>query len=425
MRLLALILFSFAAQAQTIQINGVGISVMINAPGQASSIVINPLQWVDSMVMDDDGYYNGFPMVADAFGDTLVGVEKKASGHAPAGPLVLLKSVNKGHAWTKVNIKVDGVEISSSNHSFMRHSTGTLIISYRVSGVIYFAYNDNLNENFTSSATTISPGANNVVAQSPVKMIEMPSGNVLFLYYQVGSGGNPAIGSIMESSNRGQTFSFKSNIYSHNSAVSNPTLGDWRGNETSAAITHNTGVDATCKMIALVRAEVADIGGTYPMFFYSSDGGTTWTTDAVNRDPGSYVDDNGVTISNTNPGFSRQLLYAFIGTNSPFDIIKNGDSIYVVNGERNRTGGNKYALKYITASPDGAFQNKWSNWVRPRQVGPYYNAVTIGASVDCGYPVVFKANNTLYVAQYDVSTLAADPLKAETRVFSEIYKLIP
>ncbi len=414
------LLISSCCKSQQVKINDSGVKLPINNGN--SGIRLNP--WVDSAILDDDGYYNGFPMMADANGLNGVGVIKKASGHAPSGPLTLVKTNNGGISWTKTNIKVDGVQISSTNHSFAKTITGRLLISYRVSGVCYFAYNDNWDENFTSSATIINPESGDFIANSPIKMIQMPSGKIQCYFYTGPlSGLDTTKGVIYESSNNGTTYTFKSNVFVHNSAVSNPTIGDWRGNEIGVAITHNTGNDATCKMIALVRIALVDIAGTFPMFFYSSDGGTTWTKDLVNHDPGSYVDDNGVTINGGNPGFSRHVLYAFIGTNSPFDIREHNGLIYVINGERNRTGGAKYALKYITATPDNAYRNKWSDWIRPIQVGPYYNAATIGASVDCGYANVFKADGHLYVAQYDVSTQAADPFKSETRVFSEIVKI--
>lgn len=419
MKKLFYILFFFSsAHAQFISINGEGNNVTINGAG--TSVPINK-NWIDSAIIVDDGWYNGFPMIADAVGYSTVGIFKQSPTHAGGGPLPLIKTDNGGRIWTQKPISVDGVEISSTNHSFIRHSSGRLVISYRVAGVIYFAYNDNLDTIFTSSATTISPGANNVVAQSPIKMLEMPSGNILFFYYQIGSAGNPTIGTIMESEDIGETFSFKSNIYNHNSAISTPTLGDWRGNEIAVAITHNTGVDATCKMIALVRTEVANEGGTYFMFFYSADGGTTWANNAETSDPGSFVNDLGATISNTSPGLSRHLFYPFLNSNSPVDIISHGDSIYVANGERNNTYG--YALKWTSAIPDSAYVNRFSVWHRPVYFKRFYYADQAGSSTDCGYSVFFKANNRKYVAHYDVSRQAAIPERSAKRILVQMIKL--
>jgi hypothetical protein len=169
---------------------------------------------------------------------------------------------------------------------------------------------------------------------------------------------------------------------------------------------------------------VADIGGTYAMHFFSENGATTWGT-SLTGDAGSFVDDNGVTITNNDPGLSRHLLYSFIGTNAPQDVLNNNHKgkVYVIDGERNRVGSNKYALKYITATPDGAYQNKWDNWIRPIQIGPIRNAATLGATVDCGYDNGWRAAGHIFSAYYDVSTLAADPLKAATRCYVAI-KLI-
>lgn len=419
MRLLILIsLFSFCAKSQTqININDSGEPVSINSIGAAAEINA----WRTSSVIDDDGYYNGFMMCANATDHNGVCIYKKSSSHAAAGPFMLSITNNRATTWVNKPIRVDGTEIVSSNHSFIKHSSGRLIISYRVSGIIYFAYNDNIDTIFTSSATTVTAGANNSIYQSPIKMLEMPSGNILFFYYQYGTGGNPTIGSIMESSDIGQTFSFKSNIFSHNSVVSTPTLGDWRGHEIGVAITHNTGTDATCKMIALVRTDIPNEGGTYAMFFYSSDGGTTWTKNTVNSDPGSFVNDLGATISNFSPGISRQLFYPFLGSNSPVDIVPYKDSIYVVNGERNYAYG--YSLKWTTSIPDSAYVNRFSVWHRPVYFKKFYNAYTLGSSTDCGYPVFFNAEGKLYVAQYDVSRMAADPLKSTRRCFVEIQKI--
>ena len=89
-------------------------------------------------------------------------------------------------------------------------------------------------------------------------------------------------------------------------------------------------------------------------------------------------------------------------------------------GERNATY--DYALKYITATPDGAFENKFSNWTRPT-FKKFYNANTLGSKIDCGYPVLFTVNGHLYVSQYDVSTEPKNPAITQDRVFSEIIKI--
>jgi hypothetical protein len=229
-------------------------------------------------------------------------------------------------------------------------------------------------------------------------------GTILFTYYAVGSNGNPAKGVIMESSDDGLSFTQKCEIYSHNTFANNLPITDWRGNEIALCETHPTGNETTSKWIAQVRTEVANDGATYPMVFKSSDGGNTWYMDST-ADAGSFVDDLGNTV--TSSTFYRDLDYTFLGTNSPYSIRLIGDSVYKVVGERNTTYG--YALKVSSASADGAFENKFSNWTRPRLIKRYYSGPGTGSSVDCGYPVLFVSGNQIFVAQYDVSTLTELP----------------
>lgn len=413
---LIILLFSVNLYGQTnININGSGRTVNINGTGKP--LTINYLEWQTEATIIDDGYYNGFPMVADAEGRTTYGVYKKSTTHGNAGPLMLVKTTDGGETWTEDSIKVDGSVITSSNHSFQRLSTGRMLISYRVSGVMYFAYNDDNDRNFTSSVTTVSPATDYILAQSPVKMLEMPSGNILFAYYLVGSNGNPASQELMRSVDSGLTWSAYSQIHTGDSTLAEgAVLGNWRGNEVAIYVTHNTGVDSTCKMIAIIRTEVANDGGTYPMFCYSDNGGLTWTKDLVNTDAGSFVNDLGATISSG--AFSRHILYSFLNTNAPVDIRLHGDSVYVVTGERSVTYGP--ALKVVSAIPDSAYQNKFSNWTRPRLVKMF----TVGGStLDHGYPVFFKANGNLYAAFYDMSTEATIPERSSKRVLSKIIKI--
>lgn len=406
--------------------NGALKTASVNKVGGGVTTPIN--YWVDNTIIDDDGYYNGFPMIADAIGISTVGMFKKAAGHAPGGPMTFIKTDDGGVSWTKTQVNVDGIPLISLNYSFIRLLSGRMLICYRTEytdGDITWAYSNDGTHNFISTQVERLDTVDYTAYHSPNKMIETSYGTVLIVFYRypTPSSSAPTEGIIYESTDQGLTWTYKSTIFSHNSAVSNPTIGDWKATEVAICETHPTGVESTSKFIAIARTLVADIGGTFPQHFTSSDGGNTWTIDLINKDVGSYVDDNGVTISSGPGGFSRHVLYAFIGTNSPFDIRLHNGFVYVVNGERNRIGSNKYALKWIKATPDGAYQNSFGSWTRPVQVGPYYNAITLGASVDCGYPTIFKAKGVLYVAQYDTSTLPSDPLKADTREFVEIQRL--
>lgn len=399
---------------KNININGSGRTVNINGTGKP--LKINYLEWQTEATIIDDGYYNGFPIIADAEGRTVYGIYKKSATHASAGAVMLIKTTDGGETWVEDSIYVDDTVINTPNYSFQRLSTGRMLISYRVSGVMYFAYNDDNDRNFTSSASVVTPSVDNIIVQSPFKMLEMPSGNILFAYYQVGSNGNPATQELMRSVDSGLTWSAYSQIHSGDSLSStgSGTLGNWRGNEVSLAITHNTGIDSTCKLLAMVRTEVPNDGGTYAMVFMSDNGGETWTKD-MTTDAGSFINDLGATIVGN---FSRHLLYSFLNTNAPVDIRLHGDSVYVVTGERSVTYGP--ALKVVSAIPDSAYQNKFSNWTRPRLVKMF---TVGGATYDHGYPVFFKANGKLYAAYYDMSTEATIPERSSKRVLSKIIKI--
>lgn len=375
--------------------------------------------WVNNSVISNGGYYEAFPMILDAIYNQTEGIFKQSSTHAGAGSLIFVKTTDKLKTWSKNYVTFNSIPVTALNHSIGRKSTTRTTIAYRATdSLIRIGYNDLQTHVFTLTQILDLDTDSFLVYPSPVRMVEMPSGNLRLILYKLNKFGGRTVGEIWESED-GETFAFFSQIYSHNSAVTTPTLGDWRGNEIAIGITHNTGIDSTCKMIALIRVQVASEGGVSPMHFFSSDGGSTWSK-SLTADPGSFVDDLGATIVNNSPGLSRHLLYSFLASNSPFDIRLHNGKVYVVNGERRNSYG--YSLKYITASPDGAFQNKWNNWIRPF-FKKFYNAKQLGSSTDCGYPVIFIANNDLYVSQYDVSTLPAIPAQSAKRIFCEIQKI--
>ena len=411
MKLIFFILISSIASAQVtdVRINSGTLPLTINTG--ASPVRVN-YGFGYHRFARDDGYYNGFPMLADVYdGESTIGVYKKSFTHGGAGYLMLIRTTDGGRHWSEDSIRVDGSVIHSTNHSFYRFASGRLVISYKLNGdtSIRFAWNNDDDVNFTSSATVITPPGNYNYNQSPSKMCLTSYGTLLFTYYAVGSNGNPAKGVIMESEDEGATFSQKCEMYSHNTVANALPITDWRGNEIEICETHPTANETTSKWIAFVRTEQANDGGTYPLVFKSSDGANTWYMDST-TDAGSFVDDLGNTV--TSSTFYRDLNYSFLTTNSPFSIRLIGDSVYVVCGERNPAYG--YALKVISATPDGAFENKFSNWTRPRLVKRYYNGSGIGSSTDSGYPVIFTwGGNSFGVAQYDVST--GSPLPGVTR----------
>jgi hypothetical protein len=361
-------------------------------------------------VVFDNGYYNigAFP---ETKGDTIVSVNKYAGSHADGGPLVMHWSVNGGASWTSIVILVNGVPINNCGAlTFCITVTGRLSLGYQdaTGASVNYAYNDKIDANFTFSNTVTAP-AGYTINFSPVKMKQMPSGKIRCgVYYYPSSSSLFKIG-FVNSTNNGASFSTGEEIYSGSSTYpTNP--GDWQVHEFGFEIIENTGSDATCKMIAIARVNLSGENGGYYLLLKTGDGGATWTTDVATTDPGSFIDDNGVTQSGP---FGRSTFYAFLGSNSPVDIKLHNGFVYVANGERNITNG--YKLKYTRATVTGAYRNKFDDWERPTTVMTL-NSSTMGGSIDGGYPVMFiPPSGGLWCQIYDVSTQPRNPLITDDR----------
>lgn len=376
-------------------ISGLGGTIIPGGPGPTPSAY-------QPSIISNIGYYDGFLMHSRIFNGAGYGVFKRSPSHAAGGPLPLVKTTDHGLSYSINNITVDGTEIFSTNHSFIRLPSGRMIIAYKSDASIRFAYCDSDNHAFTSISTIVSPAVNFGISPSPIMMKVTSYGTIIFAYYAVGTSGNPAKGILMESTDNGLSFTQKCEMYSHNTVALDMPVTDWRGNEIAILETHPTGVQATSKWIAVVRTEQANDGGTYPMVFKSSDGANTWTMDTT-ADSGSFTDDLGNEV--VSPNFLRCLLYSFLATNSPVDLILHQGTVYLVCGERNTTYG--YAIKVITATPDGAFENKFSNWTRPTLVRMQFDTPTAGASIDNGYNLFFYDDLlNLFVTNYKYSTVA-------------------
>jgi hypothetical protein len=350
----------------------------------------------------DDGWYNGFPFPHQLEDGTIISIYKKSSDHASKGPMMIAKSINGGASWTESQISVGGTPIECAALSMGVLSSGRILISYQddeIYRTIKWAYSDNGGVSFTASASvhTIVSG---IMSHSPIKMIQMPSGKVLMGYYEYNGAGTQTTIAFLESSNNGLTWALGSTISVNNTQATASPFADWKMNEFGVCIVENTGVDATSKMIAWGRVAMPDDGGTYYKFYKSANGGTTWVQDSA-EDAGSFVNDNGGTVAGP---FSRILNYTFLSSNSPVDIMEHNGMIYVINGERNLTNG--YKLKFSTATPEEAYRNKFDDWARPTTVLTFH-ANTAGATIDCGYPVLFKDyQGKLWCQYYDISTLA-------------------
>jgi len=358
--------------------------------------------WATAQTIDDDGLYNGFPMICDTVGQNSVGLYKKAVGHAFGGELMLIRTYNGGRSWTRREVKVDGTPIMSAAHSIGTTPGGRIIIVYTddldandlsSSSGFKIAYNDRIDENFTFAAYI--PKRHDFIAISPIKMVVMPSGKLRFYYYE----GNGSITSAncIESNDNGHTWAHKADtaaIFTHTqtSDVSYGSLGNWPGNEVSVCVINEGGEDETTKMIAIVRTAGSNAPGPF-MHFKSADGGETWTTD--------------LTLVN---GVSKHDLFVLDNGSSPVYLQYHQGMVYAVTSVRSTTG----KLKWIAATAADAFENTLTGWSTPTIVKTY-NGLTSGAEIDYGYSLPFIANGHVYISDYDVSTQPLDSVMTGRR----------
>ncbi len=332
--------------------------------------------------VNDDGYYNGFPFPHQFDDGTIISAYKKGGDHASLGDLTLAKSNNGGTSWTgsQITIGVTAIEVAALSIGVIP-TTERLLLAYQddeLYTTIKFAYSDNKGLTWTAAGTIAAPHAG-AYSPSPIKMIVLPSGKILCAYYCFNPAGTATVGFI-ESTNSGVSWAIGDTICANNGSG----FGDNKGHEVAVAITHNTGVDATCKMIALVRN--ADAGPM--MFYYSADGGENWATDLVSVD---------------NPGaYSRHYFYPYqLSAAQPVDIIVRSGVVYVVCGYRPTAD---YRLTYVTATANDAYENNFHNWSALTDIVDF-NATTLAADIDCGYPVCFiDWQNKIWCHYYDVST---------------------
>jgi hypothetical protein len=363
----------------------------------------------------DTGYYEAFGMPIQRSNGMIDSLFKRSSGHAAEGPIIIKRTSNGGATWSESQVNVGGVLIEAHSISHGITATGRQIVFYQdddTFATIKWAVRDTLTGNFTYKGTiSCSPGFD-ALAPAPIKIKTLPEGQLRFGLYELNNAGTSAAGRFYDSDDDGETFTLTSTLYTRATQAPASPYTDWMCNEFDHECVDDTGVNATSKFIAIARVALPFDGGTYYTFLTST-GGTIWNQSIV-EDPGSFVDDNGNTVSGP---FSRGLLYRFLASNSPVSIKLHNGVVVVANGERALSG---YKLKYITNTPAGAFSNIYSSWSAPTTLETY-NATTAGSSIDCGYPDLFEASETeggaleLWAHHYDVSTLPKDPILTEDR----------
>lgn len=377
------------------------------------------VELTDNQILDDDGYYNAFPMGFQAADGRLYVFYKKSGSHAAKGPFTVKRSTLVSGVFEQFQVKVNGTFIQSAAHSCIQTPTGRFLIAYQDDEAytsVKIAYTDGDPANGFTLLHTIDLGTGYSSSPSPVKMLVMPSGAILFTVYRFGLGANPAIIQDIKLTANGNTWAWGAEIF-NNSADFPTGFPDWKVHEFGRCIVENTGVDSTCKIVGFARVAISDEGGTKYLHTLSTDGGGSYSADTVTEDAGTFTDDNGATVGGP---FNRGLLYSYLSSNSPMDMILWGSTVVGINGERNGTNG--YKPKYITATPTGAARNKFNDWARPVAVGSNYNAFSLGGSIDCGYPVLFEwklapedTTTQLWFHDYDVSTQTRNPALTEDR----------
>lgn len=360
MRLLFLILlFPFLTEAQTILINGVGKTVMINAPGNLSTVSINStvslvsVAAIETIVagLDTTGamgkYYSAFPYVSCFPSDgEIVSIYKKASNHAIEGPIRVTRSMNGGATWTENSIMINGEELICPAYA-MERAGNRLIVSYNISSTdnkYYFAYSDDRGYTWTDAGevTLALSGYTNILWYRPVVM----PGKILQVYYgaPLDPVADPCIQGTIQSTDNGETWSLGPTINSQFAKLegesSATAIANGRGtlSEPTMVITDTGATYADTKLAIYARNE--DYTGF--THFKSSDGGATWTRNMVT------------------------FLLDFEPTNfrRPVAMIRYGDSMIVATG--NRTNGD-YRLKYFSCTPDQLFNNDISNYGEVQQ----------------------------------------------------------
>lgn len=373
---------------------------------EGRSAILQPT--IDGAIIVDDGYYNGFPIPHQFIDDgETISFYKKSSDHASKGPMIITRYSDGGDIIFKEQISIGGTPIETAALAFGVLASGRIIIGYQDDELYTsakFAYSDDRGATWTASST-LSFGAGYSSSFSPVKMIVMPSGNILCPYYKFGIGGNPAIVGTMKSTDDGVSFAFDSVIFSHGGTG----FGDDKGHEVAFCITDNTGSDATTKLIAVIRnADVVPY-----MHYKSADGGATWTTDTVTTDAA------------VGGPYNRHYIYKFgdFSNQQPVDLIVRSGTVYMVCGSRDETDG--YKIRLMTASTADAYANDYNGWTSPSDISGTLNAYTLGSEIDCGYPVCFEDwEGKIFCQYYDISTETLDPMIATDRVWVKQLKIV-
>ena len=335
--------------------------------GSGSSSDINTFADLTTSIVDEEGFYNGFPWPIMR-GDTIIIYLKHSTEHANAGTMRIYKSFNGGRTWnTTGNVTVDGVEIqctSIQNGIF----NDTIHIAYTKDAdydTLFYAKGTSGGIDFYGAGyVTYQTGW--VGSPSIQSMFTLVSDTIFSPQYEIDTDSSKAflnyyVGGVWR---RGTTVLTQTNA----------AFPEGRTSEWYAVVTEQGTMDANTKLAMLFRRE----DGSYYLFASTSNGFTTVTRD------------------NTN------LFYEMgnQGAAAPIMMINVQGIIYIVCG--NRRINSTYAIEYVTSPAASFFTNTQSAYSKVRKLYAS-TAATKAAAIDFGYPLPFQYNNKPYIAFYDVS----------------------
>jgi hypothetical protein len=372
---------------------------------------------IEDQILEDDGLYNGFPMPMQVLDGRLCVPFKKSGDHASIGPLIFKRSTLVSGVFEQFQFTVGGVPTEIAAYSWTQTPTGRFLVAYQDDELytsVKIAYTDGDPANGFTLLHTIDLGAGYSSSPSPIKMIVMPSGAIRFYVYRYGLGANPALIQDIYLTDNGNTWGWGATMHTGTNDFPTGSIDTWKAHEVGVVITEDTGVDATCKMLAWLRTALPNDGGTYYIVRTSVDGGASWQID-LTEDAG--------------PGgpYSRGLAYNYPATNSPVDMILFNGLVYNINGVREL---GDYHGGFITATPAVAMANIWNTWSAITRIEDF-NATTLGSTIDCGYNqwFIWKLSVSdpapqLWQAHYDVSTEPKNPAITEDRCWIKQKRIV-
>ena len=336
--------------------------------GSGSSSNINTFADLTTSIVDEEGFYNGFPWPIMIGSDTIMVVVKHSTTHADTGSARYYKSWNGGRSWsTGTDISVNGTRIAISAYQFgIFNGRITMAYTEDTYDTLKFAYSDNGGVSFTS-AGSYAYTAGFTGSPSIQPMFTIASDTIYSAQYELAS---TSRGFLLYSADNGVSWQWYSDVLTQaGGAFPNGLTSEWYCIPTELGQ-----FDRTTKMAALFRNE--DYG--YYTFVSTTNGFATSTEDVTN------------------------LMYEFGPqvARAPVSMINLNQTIYIICG--NRRVDQPFGIEYVTIPAASFYTNTQSAYSKIRSL---YSATafTKAADIDFGYPIPYTYNEKPYITFYDVS----------------------